>query len=199
MGDAKKIMIVEDEALLAADIEEKLAGLGYDVIGTANSGEKALAKLEEQHPDLVLMDIQLKGTMDGVEVSHAIKETYSIPVVFMTAYSDNNYLERAKVTEPYGYLVKPVSLRDMHCAIEMGLYKSAMEKERARLQAEIKILQGILPICCCCKKIRDDNGYWSQVEEYLSSRTDAQFSHSYCPDCLGKVYEEAGLNPPDKK
>ena len=123
------IFIVEDEAIVANDLRETLRSLGYDVPGIAKSGELALEKVKEFHPDLVLMDIHLAGKMDGVETAGTIHTLYDIPVIYLTAYADKALLERAKITEPYGYVIKPYDERELHSIIEMALYKHRVERE----------------------------------------------------------------------
>ena len=122
----KQILIVEDERIVADDIKMSLQRLGYDVSGMTFSGEGAVKKAEETHPDLVLMDIVLEGEMDGVEAASAIRSRFDIPVVYLTAYSDKKTLERAKVTEPFGYILKPFKDKDLYTTIEMALYKHKM-------------------------------------------------------------------------
>jgi PAS domain S-box-containing protein len=121
------ILVVEDEAIVADDIRETLTELGYSVVGTAKSGEAALAKIASAPPDLVLMDIHLAGTMDGIEAADTIHLLHGIPVIFLTAYADASLLERAKKAEPYGYVLKPYDERGLNAAIEMALYKHHME------------------------------------------------------------------------
>jgi PAS domain S-box-containing protein len=123
-----RILIVEDEAIVATDIQSTLKALGYDVPAIAFSGEEALKKVEEIQPDLILMDIVLKGEMDGIEAAKQIRERFGIPVVYLTAYADNIILKRAKITEPFGYLLKPFEDRELHSTIEMALYKQQSEK-----------------------------------------------------------------------
>jgi len=123
------IFIVEDEAIVASDIKETLISLGYTVAGTAKSGELALEKIQQNQPDLVLMDIHLAGEMDGVDTAGKIHALYGIPVIYLTAYADKVLLERAKVTEPYGYVVKPYDERELHSVIEMAIYKHRIERE----------------------------------------------------------------------
>jgi CheY-like chemotaxis protein len=129
MMERPAIYIVEDEAIVANDIKETLKSLGYDVPGIAKSGEIALVKVKELMPDLVLMDIHLAGQMDGVETAGMIHVLYSIPVIYLTAYADKALLDRAKVTEPYGYVIKPYDERELHSVIEMSLYKHRVERE----------------------------------------------------------------------
>lgn len=123
------IMVVEDENIVAMDIENSLISLGYQVVGVASTGEDAIDMAGETRPDLVLMDIMLRGEIDGVEAAEQIRRRYNIPVVYLTAYADGNTLQRAKITEPYAYLLKPFEDRQLHITIEMALYKHRMEKK----------------------------------------------------------------------
>jgi CheY-like chemotaxis protein len=196
MKETCKILVVEDEGLLAASLVEDLDELGYSA-EPINSGEKALLSVEKNPPDLVLMDIMLKGQLDGIETSAQLHSKYDIPVIYLTAYSGKSLLERAKLTEPFGYLIKPVGKRELNCAIEMALYKSAAEKERRQLVdklrqalAEVKTLEGLLPICCHCKKIRDADGRWQPVEQFIADRSPASFTHSICDECAGKYFPD---------
>ncbi|MBI3950019.1 MAG: sigma 54-interacting transcriptional regulator [Acidobacteria bacterium] len=122
------VLVVEDETSLADLVEHKLKSLGYSVAAKAPSGEEAIRKVAETSPDLVLMDIVLEGEMDGVEAAELIRSRFDIPVVYMTACADDATLERAKVTEPYGYILKPLKVRELQTTIEVALYKHEMEK-----------------------------------------------------------------------
>lgn len=128
------IVVVEDESIVSKDIQQSLKKLGYNVVGAAATGERAIELVDEFKPDLVLMDIMLKGQMSGIEAAASIKERHSIPVIYLTAYADENTLSKAKVTEPYGYIIKPFKEVDIHTSIEMALYKheknQEVEKER---------------------------------------------------------------------
>ena len=123
------ILVVEDESIVSKDIQQSLKKLGYNISGAASTGEKAIVLANETKPDLVLMDIMLKGDMSGIETAEKIKETLNIPVIYLTAYADENTLSRAKVTEPYGYIIKPFKEIDLHTSIEMALYKHSKEQE----------------------------------------------------------------------
>jgi diguanylate cyclase (GGDEF)-like protein/PAS domain S-box-containing protein len=123
-----QILVVEDEHIVAKDIQSRLQGLGYHIPAVASSGEEALQKAEETRPDLVLMDIRLKGTMNGVEAAEELRRRFNIPVVYLTAYADNHTLQRAKVTEPFGYILKPFEERELYTCIEVALYKHQMEQ-----------------------------------------------------------------------
>jgi PAS domain S-box-containing protein len=124
-----RIMVVEDEGLVALQIKEGLVSAGYDVPAIAASGKQALKLAADTEPDLVLMDIHLKGQMDGIQAATKIIEIYDIPVIYLTAYSDDATVERAKITEPYGYILKPVSEKSLQLAIEMTLQKARKEKQ----------------------------------------------------------------------
>ena len=125
-----RILVVEDEHIVAMGIKKMLKNLGYTVTGVASSGKDAISKAESTFPDVVLMDIMLKGDMDGVEAAKEIRERFDVPVVYLTAYSDSKILERAKKTEPFGYIVKPFDEKDLHSSIEVALHKHRKEKEK---------------------------------------------------------------------
>ncbi len=130
-------MIVEDEAIVALDLEGQLTGLGFEVIALAHSGEESLRIAAGGRPDLILMDISLAGAMDGIQAASQLRASFNIPVIFLTALTDPATLERAKTSEPYGYLVKPFDPRELRAAIEMALFKHAAEQERQTLVSEL--------------------------------------------------------------
>jgi|SRR5215831_1857693 len=117
-----RVLIVEDEPIIARDLEETLTRSGYTVTAIASSGEEAVKKVMEQQPDLVLMDIVLRGSMDGIETTACIHAQRDIPLVYLSAYSDSSILKRAQKTCPYGYLIKPFTERELAVAIEMALF-----------------------------------------------------------------------------
>lgn len=330
-----RVLIVEDEVIVAQSIRFKLEDAGYFVTGMPVSGEQALKMAAENKPDIVLMDIKLAGELDGVETAERIRSLYSIPVIFLTAYSSDELLRRARETEPYGYLLKPFNYDELRINLEIALYKAQAEKElrrseeRFRLIADymydweiwlnpardiiyispsseritgyipddfmmrprlieqitfeedrlplnrhinnvfenkdeigrldfrircksgelkwmssvcgwvvsdrgeyfgvrlsnrditeqkaaeqereelileledslknVKKLTGLLPVCSSCKKIRDEKGYWREIEAYLEERTDARFSHGICPECSSRLYPELYVVPGVKK
>ena len=126
---AINIMVVEDSGIVALDIKQCLLSLGYQVPAVVSSGEEAVDKAIEFGPDLVLMDIMLKGDMDGIEAAAEIRSRLNIPIIYLTAYSDRETLKKAKITEPFGYIIKPFEERALHTTIEMALYKSDMDKK----------------------------------------------------------------------
>ncbi len=123
------ILVVEDESIVSKDIQLSLKKLGYNVVGSSNNGEKAIEMALALEPDLILMDIMLKGDVNGVRASKRIQTKLNIPIVYLTAYADENTLERAKVTQPYGYIIKPFKEIDLQTSIEMALYKHKKEME----------------------------------------------------------------------
>jgi len=124
-----QILVVEDESIVARDIQNTLQSLGYDVPTVISSGKAAIQKAQENRPDLILMDIVLKGKIDGIEAAEQIRSRFNIPVVYLTAYTDDKTLKRAKATEPFGYVVKPFEDRELKTTIEMALYKAKIENE----------------------------------------------------------------------
>lgn len=139
--NSTSIFIVEDEKIVALDIAASLKSLGYNVIGMASSGPEAIEKVKSKVPDIILMDIRLKGEMDGISATEIIRSEFDVPVIYLTAYADDNTLHRAKHTEPYGYLLKPYEKRVLHSTIEMASYKRKME---SRVKESEKWLSTIL-------------------------------------------------------
>jgi PAS domain S-box-containing protein len=316
---AERILIAEDDGIIAARLQSILTKMGYAVPAVVASGEEAVRQAAAVRPELVLMDIRLGGDLDGIEAGEQIGDQLGIPLIYLTAYMDEALLQRAKRTEPYGYLVKPIQDRELRATIEVALYKhrtdrqlreseeryravvsqsvegitlfeaetgclleanvafqhmlgytahetqalaiyavmahdraavdrdmalilksrqvavgerqfrckdgslidvevsaslithqerpviclvahditgrKQMERQRESLIAElqealgrVKTLSGLLPICASCKKIRDDHGYWHQVEVYVGDHSNAEFTHGLCPDCGSKLY-----------
>ncbi len=323
-----RILVVEDEGIIAKDIQVTLEAMGYEVPATATTADEAFEKAAELMPDLVLMDIVLPGGTDGVTAAERMRGKLNIPVIYLTAHSDSATFQKAKLTEPYGYIVKPVVERELRIGIEMAMHRHRMDQHRAELerwfastlgcigeaviaadrqghvrfmntQAEeltgwsladatgrhieeviilsdekeatrsvglfsetlqkgllvqwasnawlyprrgpsmpvdytaarirqddgvvagvvvifrditsrrqledererligelrsalqnVKTLRGLLPVCASCKRIRDDDGYWEQVDDYVSNHTFAQVSHGICPDCLRTLYPD---------
>jgi len=124
-----QILVVEDESIVAEHIRRSLLNMGYSVTSVVSSGALAIKDAEEKSPDLILMDIVLDGEMDGIEAAKLKRSRFNIPIVFLTAYSDENILERAKITEPFGYVIKPFKDTDLRINIEIALYKHKMERE----------------------------------------------------------------------
>jgi CheY-like chemotaxis protein len=116
-----KILVIDDESIIATDIQDMLKDEGYDVPAIASSGEEAIKKAEEIKPNLVLMNIGLKGNMDGIDTAVQIHNRFGIPIVYVTAYMDKRRLERAKIAEPFGYVIKPFEDKELSSAIKKAL------------------------------------------------------------------------------
>ena len=137
-----KVLVVEDEAIVARDIAQQLANMGYDPVGIAASGAQAVALVAELKPDLVLMDIQLAGPLDGIAAAQAIRSRFAVPAVFLTAFAADDVLERAKLTEPFGYILKPFSERELRTVLAMALYKHQAEARLQNGTRQLKALSG---------------------------------------------------------
>ena len=140
------ILVVEDDVIEAMDIKRILESMGYSVPETASSGEEALQKLTEFKPDVILMDIILSGGMDGIETADVIKNQYKIPIIYLTAYSETETIERAKLTEPYAYLIKPFNSNELKNSIEIVIYKDEMETKLKAEQEHFKNLFENAPV-----------------------------------------------------
>lgn len=123
------VFVVEDESIVSKDIQHSLKKIGYNVVGSASTGEKAIELIREEQPDIVLMDIMLKGNMNGIEAAEIIKNEMALPVIFLTAYADESTLSKAKISEPYGYILKPFKEIDLQTSIEMAIYKHKKEQD----------------------------------------------------------------------
>ncbi len=154
MENNRKILIAEDESVIAIDIARTLERLAYKVIGYCRTGKEVINKAGELKPDLILMDIMLEGDITGIDAADEIMNLYNIPVIYLTAFADTVTLEKAKLTEPFGYILKPYDERTLHTSIEMALYKNEINKKLRERTEELKaekeksdsLLQNILPL-----------------------------------------------------
>jgi len=136
----KRILIVEDEAIIAMNIKSILLSTGYDVAGIVSKGEDAVARVDTVSPDLILMDIILSGAMDGITAYEKIKESHRTPVIYLTAHSDDETISRAKATEPQGFIIKPINHNELHTAIEIALYKNEINNKLLDSEARYRNL-----------------------------------------------------------
>ena len=143
---ADKILIVEDERITAEDLAEVLKELGYRVSGVVSSGDEALREAERNPPDLVLMDIRIRGEMDGTETAHLLRERFDVPVVYLTAHADRDTLERAKHSRPLGYIVKPFHEAELHASVEMALYKHRHDRRSRSREQHVTDVLGALSL-----------------------------------------------------
>ena len=178
----KKILIVEDEQLIAHSIERSLFKAGYSVPGMATSAQEAFEQIEQTMPDLVLMDIHIQGPSDGVETARVIRERYHLPVIYLTAHADADTLERAKITEPLGYLVKPVNHANLPSSIEMALYKHKIDRQ---LEENRALLATILASIAEAVVVTDGTGnvqFLNHAAELLTGWSEK--------DALNKPFDE---------
>ncbi len=188
-----QILIAEDQPTVAQELKCRLESLDYEVAGITPSGEQAVSMAEKLRPDLVLMDIQLEGEMDGIQAAEQIRK-FRIPLIFVSGHCDSPLLQRAQLTEPYGYLLKPYRTSDLRISVELSLQRYRAEQQREQLVqrfnevlASVKTLTGLLSICCYCKKVRDEAGNWPEIETYIAEHSHASFTHGMCPECFAQV------------
>jgi AmiR/NasT family two-component response regulator len=193
-----RVLIVDDDALVLETVQRVLERLRYTIVGRAMNGTQALEMVQTlaPAPDIVLMDIQMPG-MDGVTAARQIQEQCPTPVVILTAYDTPELVDQAQTAGVMAYLIKPPNTANLGAIIPVALARFREIQTLKRLNVElqdaldqVKQLQGMLPICAHCKKIRDDDGYWHQIESYIRDHSEAVFSHSICPDCFRELYPE---------
>ena len=168
--NSEKIMVVEDEWVVADQLCRDLKDLGYTVCQTASTGDEAIRKVEADRPDLILMDIVLKGKMDGIEAAARITSQFDIPVIYLTAYTNQEYIERAKHTKPFGYLVKPFTAEELHTNIEMALHKHKVDKEiKDYLDRLAKCFKGTIKVVSGAIEMRGPYapGHHRRVAEFM--------------------------------
>lgn len=194
------ILVVEDDINVAAVLEARLESFGYNVCAIAETGAQAIHQNRSHEPDLILMDILLKGDMNGIETAEQIGSEYDVPIIYLSCLNTDEVMDRAARTNPYGYIIKPYNNSELRLTIEIALVKHAAAKEREKLikaleksLEEIKRLSGLLPICAQCKRIRDEQDNWHEIEKYISDHSEADFSHGLCPDCARTLYPELKL------
>ena len=196
MNRPKNIFVVEDDPNVSIVLTTRLENLGYRICGKAETGEDAISGVRRLHPDLITMDILLKGKMNGIETAEKISDHTDIPIIYMTCLADQEIFDRAIRTNPYGYIVKPYDTNELRSAIEIAIVKYEASKEREKLilqlknaLQEVKTLRGLLAICSSCKKIRrDDDNCWQRLEDYITSHLEVNFTHGICPDCARRLY-----------
>lgn len=197
------VLIAEDEPLVSEMIKGLLKQLKYTVVGQARTGQQAITLTQTLEPDVVLMDIQMPD-MDGLEATLRIYELCPTPVVILTAYDSPELILQASEVGVGAYLLKPPKAREVERAIIIAMARFGdlmslryLNMELATRNTElqealkhVKMLSGMLPICSHCKKIRDDEGYWQQVEVYIHHHSEAEFSHGICPECMKNFYSD---------
>ena len=194
----KIILIVDDNPTNLGVLFDYLKELGYRVLVHTN-GESAITAIRQMPPDIVLLDVMMPG-IDGFETCRRLKAnnaTKDIPVIFMTALTDAVDEVKGLEVGAVDYITKPIKVEIVSARINTHLalrsaHKQLEEKNLHLQQAlkNIKTLSGLIPICANCKKVRDDEGFWQQVEVYIKDHTDAKFSHGICPDCMESLYPD---------
>lgn len=191
-----QVLVVEDDHLVSEMVRGTLEEAGYKVVGEAIDGRQALEMVSRLSPDVVVMDIKMPD-MDGIEATCRIMDTSPVPVVALTAYENRELVTEAVAAGLGAYLVKPATAREMERAITVAMARfddiMKLRQLNERLEeslARVKELSGLLPICASCNMIRDDEGRWQKIEVYISEHSEAEFSHSLCPECFKKLYPE---------
>jgi len=192
------ILIVDDLPRNLQLLALLLDKAGYRV-SMAMDGARALDMVREEPPDLVLLDVMMSG-MDGLETCRRLKAdpaSEGIPVIFLTAKAELEDLQEGFRLGAVDYVTKPFRGGELLARVATHVsLRRALERERQLRQtleeslAQVKTLSGLLPICARCKKIRDDNGYWNQIENFITAHSDADFTHGICPDCSHALYPE---------
>ncbi|MEW5724020.1 MAG: response regulator [Thermodesulfobacteriota bacterium] len=139
-----RLLIVEDEIIIATDLKRRLGNLGYEVCAAVHDGKAAVKSAGRLRPDLVLMDIELGGAPDGIETAEKIRSNLAIPIVFLTAYADEKRLARAKLTLPFGYILKPFQDKDLKVTLDMALYVARVDAERKKVEESLRLFQAIV-------------------------------------------------------
>jgi two-component system, cell cycle sensor histidine kinase and response regulator CckA len=190
------ILVVEDEHIVARDIAARLQRRGYDIVGIASTATEAIEEAGRSHPDLVLMDIMLRGDVDGITAADQIRELFGLPVVYLTAYADEHTLQRAKVTDAFGYILKPFEERELYITIEMALYKHHME---ARLRESERWLATTLRSIGDGIIAADTSGtitFLNPVAEQLTGwRREDALQHQLA-DVFNTAFDDIGNGPP---
>ncbi len=201
-----RVLIAEDDFLVAEETARVVRKKGYELVGEAATGTEAVAMAAELAPDVILMDIKMPE-LDGIEASRRIRAIRPTPIVLLTAYETQELLHEASAAGVGAYLVKPPSAGAIEraVAIAMARHHDLLELQRLNDQlaartreleealAEIDTLRDIIPICAKCKKVRDGEGYWQQVELYIEQHSGAKFSHGLCPACFNATLKSAQL------
>lgn len=196
MNAKKPVLLVVDDTITNIELAEDILGADYELL-VATDGQQALELARTEGPDLILMDVMMP-VLDGLDACRRLKSdpgTASIPVIFLTALTDTEALIAGFHAGGIDYVGKPFHPEELQARVATHVsLKQARDRERALVReledalANIKQLSGLLPICASCKKIRDDKGYWNQLEVYISDHSEADFTHGICPDCAKAFY-----------
>ncbi len=206
-----KILICEGEGIVALDLQKSLHDMGYQAPVVVSTAKEAVEAALSMNPDLIVTGIHLQRNHDGIEAVEVIRARVNVPVIYLTADSSTGTLERSSCTRPYAYLLKPFRLDQVHASIQLALHNHRLDAIAGDEPGpdRQKILRGIsprhksgptevpadgcqtggsseqmIPICSCCKQIRDDCGIWIKPEDYFRGHFDFMFTHTLCPECV---------------
>lgn len=209
MGNDNALNLAGMKILLVDDLPENISALAIAlesegfILEMASSGEEALQIVESFLPDLILLDIRM-GAMDGFETCRQLKKrdvTNDIPVIFLTVSKETKDIDQGFRCGGVDYISKPFRQEEVCARVRTHLHLRVLMKRQEHLIVElqkaleeVKVLSGLLPICASCKDIRDDKGYWRQVEVYIRDHSEATFTHSICPDCTKRLYPKLHKN-----
>ena len=193
-----RVLVVDDDPFTRHLLQAELVRMGHQVVGQAADGQQGVTLAQALHPDVILMDIMMP-VLDGLEATRQVQEQCPSPVVLLTAHETPDLVRQGAAAGAAAYLVKAPVVGELARALSIAVARHADLMELRRLNAElqaalakVKLLSGLLPICSGCKKIRDTQGYWQQVESYIREHSEAEFSHGLCPDCARRLYPEVG-------
>ena len=195
-----RVFLVEDDFYVREMVQAMVESIGHVVTGTAENGLDALEKIPLINPEIVIMDIRMPD-MDGIEATRKLFERHPVPVIMLSAFETFDLVEKASEAGAGAYLIKPPNRHELARSIYIARARfndlQRMKELNIKLQEaleKVKLLSGLLPICAVCKRIRDDRGYWHQVEQFISEHSAAEFSHGLCPECLTKMYPDFSDN-----
>ncbi len=207
MGEMTRILVCDDDPIVLRATSRVLRSAGYDV-SEALTGETCLQAIQEKRPDMLLLDVMLPD-INGIEICKRIKadpNLRTIFVVLLSGLTESDRQAEGLESGADGYIGKPIASRELLARVDAMVRIIKAERERDKLirelqdaMANIKILRGLLPICASCKKIRDDKGYWNQLETYILKHSEAEFTHGICPDCMQKLYSGVFEKEKDEK
>ena len=208
----ERILIVEDDAIIAAHLKRLLTNLGYNVFGMVASGEEAIQKVNETPPDLILMDMHLAGNINGIETATQIGNRFDIPVIYLTAHSEDQLVQQAKSSEPHGYLVKPVQDRELYATIEIAFYKYQAEEEIREIKESYDRLTDNADEAIFKIKVEEEGGkvvYMNSTAERIFGYTQADWDsdptlgskiiHPDYAEKYGQLYNEMKTEKAIKK
>jgi CheY-like chemotaxis protein len=194
-----RILVCESEGVIALDLQKALQEMGYRDAVIVATGEEAVAAARSMKPTLIITEIQLKGALDGIQAAALIRQYREVPVIYLSTSFDKATFERAKRTQPCGYLIKPFCPAQFEASVALALSNSGQGRtincadnfpegsgdgQVLRNRTPITRPHGAIPICSCCKRIRDDSGSWEQPEDYFTERFGTRFTHGLCPECV---------------